>query len=216
MRVVGGFLGSRRLAVPPGGVRPTSDRVREALFSLLGELCGLRVLDLYAGSGALGIEAISRGAESAVFVDRALTSLRVLQANLDSLGISERARVLRGDAQGCVRRLGRARERFDLVFVDPPYASQEAERAAAALVEARLLSEGAKVVFELPKRHSLPPISGLAVTQQRRYGDTAIVLLVPRQAGRPPDRGRPEASRTTGARRELWQMKDREEDGGNG
>jgi 16S rRNA (guanine(966)-N(2))-methyltransferase RsmD len=178
LRVIGGFLGSRRLVAPSAGVRPTSDRVREALFARLGQLGGLRVLDLYAGTGSLGIEAISRGAENVVFVDRAPRSLRTLRANLANLEIADRARVLRGDACRCVRRLGRDEERFDLVFLDPPYASQELERAAAEIVEAKLLAEGATLVFELPKRHSLAPISGLVLAERRSYGDTAIVLAL--------------------------------------
>ncbi len=179
MRIIGGFLGSRRLAAPPRGVRPTADRVREALFARLGELSGARVLDLYAGTCALGIESISRGAERAVFVDRAAGALRVLRANLASLGIADRARVLRGEALRCVRRLARDGERFELVFLDPPYASRAAERAAAAIVEAKILAEGGTVVLELPKRHSLAPIPGLVVVDQRGYGDTSIALLVP-------------------------------------
>ena len=217
MRVIGGFLGSRRLVAPSSGVRPTSDRVREAVFAHLGELSGLRALDLYAGTGSLGIEAISRGAQDAVFVERAAQSLRALNANLSSLGIGDRTRVLRGDVCRCVRRLGREEERFDLVFLDPPYASsQESERAAAAIVDAKLLAEGATLVFELPKRHSLAPISGLVVGERRSYGDTAIELAVQTQDGISSDPVKREPSRQSRAREDRRRMEQHREGGENG
>jgi len=111
-------LSGRRFRVPRGGVRPTSDRVREALFGRLGNLEGARVLDLYAGSGALGIEAISRGAVEATFVEREAKTLAVLRANLAALGIDSIASVAPGDVPAVVRRLGREKERFDLVLIE--------------------------------------------------------------------------------------------------
>jgi len=104
-------------------VRPTSDRVREALFGKLGDLDGFRVLDLFAGTGALAIEALSRGAEAAVLVERAASSLDVIRANLDVLGLAGRAQVIRGDVAKIVRRLAGA-EVFDRVLLDPPYESE--------------------------------------------------------------------------------------------
>jgi 16S rRNA (guanine966-N2)-methyltransferase len=193
VRIVGGFLGSRRLERPPEGVRPTSDRVREALFARLeslGRLHGQRVLDAYAGTGALGIEAISRGASSVVFVDRTAGSIRVLRANLEKLGIADRARVVRGDTCRSLRWLAREGHRFDLVFLDPPYASREVERAMSALADAKLLAEGGRVVLETPKRHSPAPTAGFVVVDTRIYGDTAISFLA---AGRDDS-----ASRTAG------------------
>ena len=149
MRVTGGALGGRRLRAPARGpVRPTADRVREALFARLGGLAGARVLDLYAGSGALGIEALSRGAVSAHFVERAAPVLQVLRANLEALALAQAARVLRGDACSVVRRLARDGTQFDLVLVDPPYASSEASRALRALAESGILAPGAVVVVE--------------------------------------------------------------------
>ncbi len=188
MRVIAGRFGGRRLADPPGrGVRPTSDRVREALFSALGDLAGRHILDVYAGTGALGIEALSRGAASAVFVERARASLRVLRSNLESLGLGdvpEIARVVRGDAPAVMRRLGRDAETFDLVFLDPPYASDEARRALEALVAADLVSTGGEVVVEASRRHPVPIVPGLALREERRYGETVIVRLEPGDSGR--------------------------------
>lgn len=178
MRVVGGELRSRRLARPPAGVRPTSDRVRESLFGRLGDLRGCRVLDLFAGTGALAIEALSRGAETAVLVDRSERVLNVVRENLASLDLGIRAQVICGDAAKTARRLKSA-GRFDLVFLDPPYDSDQIAPALAALVDADLLAADAIVVVENSKRHSLEPVAGLAVRDERSYGDTRLTWLVP-------------------------------------
>src|SRR3954453_13668244 len=121
MRVIAGSYGGRTLKAPAGdGTRPTSDRVREALFSILGDrVAGARVLDLFAGSGALGIEALSRGAASATFVDDAPAALRVLRANLEALG--EDAEVVRADAVRWLRAASGRAHQYDLVLLDPPY-----------------------------------------------------------------------------------------------
>ena len=185
LRVVGGELRSRRLARPPDGVRPTSDRVREALFGKLGDLQGFRVLDLFAGTGALAIEALSRGAESAVLVEHAARSLDVIRANLETLGLASRARVIRGDAAKTTRRLA-GTDPFDLVLLDPPYASDGLSSALEALVAADVLADQATVVVESSKRHSLQPISGLSVLDERSYGDTRLTWLV---SAHPPETG---------------------------
>jgi len=178
LRVTGGSLSGRRFRVPQGAVRPTSDRVREALFGRLGDLGGLRVLDLYAGSGALGIEALSRGAARVTFVEQAAATLRVLRENLASLGIESLAAVVAGDVPMAVRRLGRAGERFDLVLVDPPYASEEPARAFEALVGSATLSAGAMVVLERDRRHPSPGVTGLSALDERRYGDTVLARFL--------------------------------------
>jgi 16S rRNA (guanine(966)-N(2))-methyltransferase RsmD len=164
-------------------VRPTADRVREALFARLGPLHEARVLDLYAGSGALGIEAISRGAASVVFVERAPRSLAALRENLASLGLGDRARVQPGDAARVIRRLAAEGARFDLVLLDPPYASGEIARALGALRRAGLLAPGATLVIESGRRHPLPAVAGFEVRDQRRYGDTLITRLAEEAAG---------------------------------
>jgi 16S rRNA (guanine(966)-N(2))-methyltransferase RsmD len=183
LRVTGGWLGGRRLRCPSGGLRPTSDRVREALFARLGELSGLAVLDLYAGTGALGVEAISRGADAVVYVERAPRCLAALRANLEALGLEAVSRVIADDAPRAVRRLGRRGERFDLLLLDPPYASDELARALRAVSESGVLAEGAMVVVEHGKRHALPAVAGLVVLDARRYGDTVITRLTAAEAG---------------------------------
>ena len=171
-------MSGRRFWAPQGEVRPTSSRVREALFGRLENLEDVRVLDLYAGSGALGIEAISRGAAEATFVEQEAQALGVLRANLTALGIDPIVSVLPGDVPVIVRRLGRAKERFDLVLIDPPYASEEPTRAFKALVSSAVLSPGAMVVLERDRRHPSPNVEGLSAVDERRYGDTVVARFI--------------------------------------
>jgi 16S rRNA (guanine(966)-N(2))-methyltransferase RsmD len=169
--VIAGRWGGRRLAAPRGrGVRPTSDRVREALFSTLGPIADARVLDLFAGSGALGIEALSRGASEATFVDSDGAAVRAVRENLASLGAT--AEVRRADARAFLRNARAAGRQYDLVFLDPPYrrAGALAEALAADLVV--VLAPGARVVTESDRRRSLA--LPLPLQTERRYGDTVI------------------------------------------
>jgi 16S rRNA (guanine966-N2)-methyltransferase len=176
VRVIAGSLGGRRLKAPPGrGTRPTSDRVKEALFAMLGALEGARVMDVFAGSGALGIEALSRGAARAVFVERDARATRVLEENLALLGLGgEVAEVRRGDALGVLRRAREQQETYDLLLVDPPYQkARDLEHGLAAIVPA-LLAPGARVAIESDRR--APLHLGLEVERQKRYGDTCITI----------------------------------------
>ncbi|HEY2632630.1 MAG TPA: 16S rRNA (guanine(966)-N(2))-methyltransferase RsmD [Solirubrobacteraceae bacterium] len=174
--IAGRFRG-RPLKAPRGAMttRPTSDRVREACFSMLGELDGMVVLDLFAGTGALGIEALSRGAERAVFVERDSTALRVLRTNLDSLGLVPAvAEVRAGEALAALRAAREARETYDLIFVDPPYSrAREIEGELSARLPA-VLGARARVVVESERR--APLRLALAVERERRYGDTVITI----------------------------------------
>jgi 16S rRNA (guanine966-N2)-methyltransferase len=157
--------------------------VRVALFARLGDLDGARVLDLYAGTGALGIEAISRGAREVAFVERAAPSLAVLRANIAALELARSVRILSGDAVRAIERLGREGVRVDLVLLDPPYAAGEVGRALEALVAACVLAPQALVVVESGRRHPVPSVAGLARLDERRYGDTVITQF----AAAPPD-----------------------------
>jgi 16S rRNA (guanine966-N2)-methyltransferase len=174
VRVVAGRFGGRRLAAPPGrGTRPTSDRVREALFSTLGPLGGARVLDLFAGSGALGIEALSRGAGSALLVERDPRAVAVIRANLDALGLAApEAAVHAGPARAALRSASARGDTYDLIFLDPPYRSApELGRELSAALEP-LLTGGGRVVSESDRRAPLE--LDLPLTHERRYGDTLI------------------------------------------
>jgi 16S rRNA (guanine966-N2)-methyltransferase len=167
MRVVAGELGGRRLQAPKGAdVRPTADRVREAVFSILGAIDGARVLDLYCGTGALGIEAISRGADTAVLVD---ADPAPAWRNVEALGIEDRCEVVRSDALHYLRRED---GRFDLVFCDPPY--KLAARLGpdlTRLIPDRLAKEG-RVIIESDVKQPLEVALPLEV--ERRYSDTVI------------------------------------------
>lgn len=176
LRVTGGTLRGRRIRVPPGSaVRPTSDRVREALFGRLGDLDDVRVLDLFAGSGALGIEALSRGAKQAVFVERSGAVAAVLHANLEALGLNASGRLLRAEAAAAVRRLAQEGDHFELALLDPPYQDAAAiERALRALASSGILAPHATVVVEASKHAPPPLVEGLALVDERRYGDTVL------------------------------------------
>jgi 16S rRNA (guanine966-N2)-methyltransferase len=178
MRIVGGQLGGRVLRAPHGAAtRPTSEKVREALFQILAHrvaIEGARVLDLFAGSGGLGIEALSRGAAHATFVDSARAPLLAIRGNLADLALADRAEVIAGDAVAIAARAVNAP--YAIAFIDPPYASDLAVRAATALPRASL-ADDAVVVIEHDRRNAPPEALGnLLRTDQRRYGDTLISL----------------------------------------
>jgi 16S rRNA (guanine966-N2)-methyltransferase len=174
MRVVAGRLGGRRLKAPRGvGTRPTSDRVREALFSTLGELDGAIALDLFAGTGALGIEALSRGAERVVFVDRDAAAARALRENLVALEIGPgEAELRRGDAFSALRSAREHAEKYDLVFIDPPYRRARDWAPQLSALLAPVLGPGARVVVESDRRTPLE--LEMKIEHERRYGDTSI------------------------------------------
>ena len=178
MRVIAGRHKGRRLAAPAGTeTRPTSDRVREALFSVLGaRVDGARVLDLFAGSGALGIEALSRGAAAATFVETAPAALKALRANLAPLDAP--AEVRRADALRFLAAAPHGAPQYDLVFLDPPY--RLAATLGSALSEAlpAVLAPGAVVVSESDRRS--PLALDLPLLDERRYGDTLIRIHGPR------------------------------------
>jgi 16S rRNA (guanine966-N2)-methyltransferase len=178
MRVIAGELGGRRLQAPRGrSTRPTSDRVREALFAMLGELGGANVLDLFAGSGALGIEALSRGAEQAVFVERDEPALRALGANLAALELDqERAQVRRAEVRAALRIALRRKETYDLIFIDPPYSQARDWGPELSAALPPLLRPAARVVVESDRR--VPMELELALERERRYGDTSIRIHV--------------------------------------
>ncbi|TMQ70714.1 MAG: 16S rRNA (guanine(966)-N(2))-methyltransferase RsmD [Candidatus Eisenbacteria bacterium] len=176
MRVIAGEFGGRRLKAPRGrGTRPTSDRVREALFMALEPWLGVRVVDLYAGSGALGIEALSRGALRADFVESDAAARGALTENLALLGVTERARVWPLALPAGLARLGRTLAEADIVLADPPYGGEPARATLEALGAPAVLREGARVVIEHHAKDALPERCGrLALARARRYGETMV------------------------------------------
>jgi 16S rRNA (guanine966-N2)-methyltransferase len=181
MRVVGGRLGSRPLAGPKSdAVRPTSDRLREALFNVLmhgygDPVVGARVLDMFAGTGALGIEAISRGAAYALFVDEGVEARALLRQNVETLGLGGVTRIFRRDATklGPVHPL----EPFDLAFLDPPYGKGLADKALAAARAYGWLTRNALVVVEEAADVNFKAPEGFEELERRQYDDTESVFL---------------------------------------
>lgn len=171
-------------------VRPTSDRIREAMFARLGDLHGCRVLDLFAGSGALGVEALSRGAASVVFVEWSAPVLAILRENLADLGLDAESRLVRAPARAALGRLASESRTFDLVFLDPPYAAGELEGVLASLVEGDLLESGATVVAEAPRRDPPGEIAGLERADERSYGETVVVRYISGPMGADTPEGR--------------------------
>jgi 16S rRNA (guanine966-N2)-methyltransferase len=181
MRVVGGRLKGRNLASPSSReIRPTADRLRESLFNILlhgyaDPISDARVLDLFAGTGALGIEAVSRGAAFALFVDNGAEARALLRNNIEALGLGGVSKVFRRDAGN----LGPAHpvEPFSLVFLDPPYARKLAEKALASLRDGGWLNLGALLVVEEAKAAAFAAPDGFAELERRVYDDTEFVFL---------------------------------------
>ncbi len=180
MRIVAGSAKGTRLATVPPGVRPLSDRAREGLFASLGDrVVGARVLDLYAGTGALGIEALSRGAEAAVFVERARTAVRAIHENLERARLAGRGTVVAAEVLAFLRRPRRPGAPFDLVLADPPYdlPVEELEAVLAELARG-WLAPGFTVVLTRRKGSSTPVVPlHWAPARRLAYGDTLVVLM---------------------------------------
>jgi 16S rRNA (guanine966-N2)-methyltransferase len=180
VRIVGGSRRSRRLRVPPGSaVRPTSDKVREAIFDSLGPIVDFVVLDLFAGTGAMGLEALSRGAARCVFVEQDRRVAEVLRANIHDLGYDAEARVVVGDYRAAVQGLSGAGERFDLLFVDPPYKMLTEAEVTLEPAVPLLMLEGGVVVLE-SGRASHPTLGAVPVFD-RVYGDTRVTMVTRRR-----------------------------------
>jgi 16S rRNA (guanine966-N2)-methyltransferase len=183
MRVVGGRLRGRTLAAPKShAIRPTADRLREALFNILvhaydDRVTGARVLDLFAGTGALGIEALSRGAAFALFVDNGAEARALLRENIATLGLGGTSRVFRRDAT----KLGPAHpiEPFTLAFLDPPYGQALAEKALASAGAGGWLSPGALIIVEEAVKSAFAAPEGFAELERRRYDDSEFIFLRP-------------------------------------
>ena len=189
MRIVGGRLKGRVLAAPDSrAIRPTSERLRELIFDILehrypGSVEGRRAVDLFAGSGALGIEALSRGARFALFVDNGAEARALLRSNIEALGLGGVSRIWGADAT----RLGKAPAGgpFGLAFLDPPYGQDLAGAALASLVEGGWLEPDALCVVEEAAKAAIAAPEGLALIDERAYGDTQIAILRRDEQGAP-------------------------------
>jgi 16S rRNA (guanine966-N2)-methyltransferase len=179
MRIVGGRLRGRALKAPASRtIRPTSERLRESIFDILAHaygdpVGGARVIDLFAGSGALGLEALSRGASFVLFVEEGAEARALIRANVEALGLAATTRIWRADAT----RLGRAPEPYSLAFLDPPYGKNLAGRALQALDGGGWLAPGALIVVEEDARATIDAPQALRLTEERIYGDTKLALF---------------------------------------
>jgi 16S rRNA (guanine966-N2)-methyltransferase len=174
LRVSGGEARGRRLKAPKN-IRPTQGLVKQAIFNLVGPgIADTHVLDLFAGSGAIGIEALSRGASGVTFVDREPRGLAILRQNLDALGLKERARVVRGDVVRWLETSPDAVKEASFIFLDPPYDDPVLDRALKVLDRE---VEGATVIAEHSRRQELPHLTRLQLDRRRRYGDTVVTVL---------------------------------------
>lgn len=180
MRIIGGRLGGRVLAGPTTNlIRPTSDRLRETIFNILdhtyGGVEGMRVIDLFAGTGALALEALSRGARFALLVDNSGAARAAIRSNVETLGLGGVTRIFRRDA----RKLGSAPagERFDLAFLDPPYGAGLVDAALASLNEGGWIAPGAIAVVEESTGINVSPPDAFALLDKRTFGDTQIRVL---------------------------------------
>lgn len=193
MRIIGGKYRGRKLKSISGtATRPTADRVREALFDVLGEMVkGARVLDLFAGTGALGLEAISRGASEAVLVENNPAARAAIESNLAALSADEAVRLLPLDCRSALALLGKRGDQFDLILADPPYWSREAENLLDLVGRSAILARDGMVVIEHPVKSTPGPSGpGWALIRRKEYGRTALSFLVPS-----PPRDRQEAQK---------------------
>ncbi|HWS30844.1 MAG TPA: 16S rRNA (guanine(966)-N(2))-methyltransferase RsmD [Clostridia bacterium] len=180
MRIIAGIRKGASLFAPMGmNTRPTLDRVKESVFGILQfELEGKTVLDLFAGSGGLGLEALSRGAKFCVFNDHARESAEVVRRNVEKLGLIGVSTVYSLDYSACLKRAARAGYRFDIAFLDPPYGAMLLEKAMGEMLSLGLLSDGFTVVAEHSPKIPPMPVPGFYLRDSRRYGDVAVSFYV--------------------------------------
>jgi 16S rRNA (guanine966-N2)-methyltransferase len=181
MRIVAGTFRGRRLHAPKGKeIRPTSDLVREAIFNIIGPaVMAARVLDLFAGTGALGLEALSRGASDAIFVDQSGHAIRLIRSNIELCGVQDRVSIIHGSVDQALRQLAGRGETFDLVFMDPPYGRGSVQKTLPEL--GRVARSGTLVIAEHGAKDLAPlPLEeqGWSSIQERKYGDTAVSFFV--------------------------------------
>ena len=177
MRIIAGRLKGKKLKTPKGLItRPVLARVREALFNILGDLEGARILDLYSGTGSIGIEALSRGAESAVFVEKGLAQCRIIRENLNS--IAKDAVVLHSDVERALRKLQKDRMVFDFAFADPPYEMGLSQKTVESVCKRGLLAENGVMAVTTRYSEEMPDqVCMYRMVFDRRYGDTRLAIF---------------------------------------
>jgi 16S rRNA (guanine(966)-N(2))-methyltransferase RsmD len=192
MRVISGKAKGRRLITPKGGgVRPTADRIKESLFDILPrDFSGMKILELFAGTGNVSIEALSRGAESVVLVDASERSARIIRENLRRVGFTDRAQVWAMPARRALNAVARQGQKYDLIFLDPPYEQKLVGRSLELIASINPLEPSAVVVAEHSVRETVKSRYGLlSLNDQRRYGDTLLSFFRAASASHSPVQG---------------------------
>ena len=180
MRVIAGKAKGHKLVTPSSDrVRPALDQVKEAIFNILFDVEGLRVLDLFVGSGSIGVEALSRGASEAVFVEEWSKAVAAIKRNLKHCKLEEGARVMGKTVEKAIGILGKEGGAFDLIFVDPPYGKDMVNPTLRLLAGSPLLKEGGRVIVEHHPKEPIESIAGLCLTDTRKYGQTLVSFLSP-------------------------------------
>ena len=178
MRVIAGTAKGLRLATPKAeNIRPVLDQVKEAIFNILFDVTDLKVLDLFAGTGAIGIEALSRGAAFAEFVDDSREALKLIGTNLQKCGFETKAEVLKMKAAMAIKRLESSGKTFDLVFVDPPYEGRYIKKTLLRLAKSALIHSDSIIITEHHPKEPIGEIEGLILTDERKYGQTLVSFL---------------------------------------
>lgn len=183
MRIIAGEFRGRRIQTPDGwDTRPTASRVREALFNILmGDIPGARVLDLFAGSGALALESLSRGAAYALVCDTDAAAIKAMELNAQTFSVCDRMRIIRGDALAVAAGLAKQGEQFDIIFLDPPYRKGMLMQGIA--VSQSLLRPGGKIVAESLAAETPQSVPGIGLKSTRKYGDSRITIFEKPQEG---------------------------------
>jgi len=181
MRIIAGEFRGRKISRPEGAdIRPTKDRVREAVFNMIAaDVPGSRTLDLFAGSGAYGLEALSRGAAEAVFVDNSGPCVSVMEGNIRLLGVGDRSHIIRRDVEPALEDMGGDKEKFDLIFADPPYKMGLAKKTLIMINHYDILSTPGLLIMEHHVSESVPDAEGdVSVCKQKTYGDISISVFI--------------------------------------
>ncbi len=193
MRIISGTSKGRKLATPRTHfLRPTSDRVKESLFNILrDDIEGKAVLDLFAGTGNLGIEALSRGAQKAIFVENGRQALRLIQKNLKQAGLEDKSEIIPKDATDAIGMLNQRGESFDVILMDPPYERGWIQKTLMKLNSHPIVHQNTILVIERVRWEPLPdPLEGWNLIRHRRIGDTVLSFLIPHKKGTPNKAGR--------------------------
>jgi 16S rRNA (guanine(966)-N(2))-methyltransferase RsmD len=180
MRIIGGIYRSRLISMPKGAkIRPTQDKVRQAVFNMLGDFSGKSALDLFAGSGAFGIEALSRGAGHATFIDDDARCVNIIKTNLESIAISQdNYDIIKADAINALARLNKSGRSFDIVFADPPYGMELAKKSLIILDSCDILTRTGLVVIERSRKDAIPEaLLTFKLVKERYYGETVISIF---------------------------------------